>query len=183
MQREEGHREQRQEGLVDPAAVADRLHRRAVEPRQEEVRQHRDQHRTRPDALVRERAQDRVVGREVPRRRDRIGRRAADWPAEVRPSRGTDRRRSARRTPRAQNSVRKHADAEQILDGVVRMERDAVERLAVRIRFALISTPSGLFEPTSCSATRCSTTSSSSSSGIATTCSAKKRFSVASAMP
>ena len=44
----------------------------------------------------------------------------------------------------------------------------------------LISTPSGLFEPTSCSARMCATTRPSSTSGKAMTCSAKKRLSVAS---
>ena len=37
--------------------------------------------------------------------------------------------------------------------------------------FSLISMPSGLFDPTFRNATRCNTTSSSSASGIATTCS------------
>ena len=46
--------------------------------------------------------------------------------------------------------------------------------------FSLISMPSGLFEPTWRSATRCSATSSAMTNGSATTCSEKKRFSVAS---
>ena len=45
---------------------------------------------------------------------------------------------------------------------------------------ALISTPSGLFEPTSCNASRCATTKPSSTSGTAMTWKLKKRFSVAS---
>ena len=46
----------------------------------------------------------------------------------------------------------------------------------------LISTPSGLLEPTSCSAIRCAITRNTSTSGMAATCSAKKRFSVTSEM-
>jgi hypothetical protein len=45
---------------------------------------------------------------------------------------------------------------------------------------ALISTPSGLFEPTSCSARMCAATRPSSTSGTAITWKLKKRFSVAS---
>ncbi|MNL43908.1 hypothetical protein D3C87_1664470 [compost metagenome] len=45
---------------------------------------------------------------------------------------------------------------------------------------ALISTPSGLLEPTSCSAMMCATTRPSSTSGTAITWNEKKRFSVAS---
>ncbi|CKU58688.1 Uncharacterised protein [Mycobacterium tuberculosis] len=47
-------------------------------------------------------------------------------------------------------------------------------------RLALISMPSGLFEPTSCSAIRWATTRPSSTSGTAITWKLKKRFSVAS---
>ena len=47
---------------------------------------------------------------------------------------------------------------------------------------SLISMPSGLFEPTSCSAMMCTTTSSTSISGTAITWNAKKRFSVMSEM-
>ena len=47
-------------------------------------------------------------------------------------------------------------------------------------RFSLISMPSGLLEPVSCSAIRCAATSPSSAIGIAITCSAKNRFRVAS---
>ena len=46
----------------------------------------------------------------------------------------------------------------------------------------LISMPSGLFEPTSCSARMCAMTRNTSASGSAMTCSAKKRFSVMSEM-
>jgi hypothetical protein len=46
--------------------------------------------------------------------------------------------------------------------------------------FFLISTPSGLLEPTSCSAMMCAPTRPSSTSGMAMTWKAKKRFSVAS---
>jgi hypothetical protein len=46
--------------------------------------------------------------------------------------------------------------------------------------FFLISTPSGLLEPTSCSATRCTAISAISTSGSAITWKAKKRLSVAS---
>ena len=48
--------------------------------------------------------------------------------------------------------------------------------------FFLISMPSGLFEPTSCSAMMCAMTSNTSTSGTAITCNAKKRFSVMSEM-
>ncbi|CFN78546.1 Uncharacterised protein [Bordetella pertussis] len=44
----------------------------------------------------------------------------------------------------------------------------------------LISTPSGLFEPTSCSATRWAATRPISTSGMAMTWNEKKRFRVAS---
>ena len=44
----------------------------------------------------------------------------------------------------------------------------------------LISTPSGLFEPVSCSAIRCAATSPTSTSGSAITWNAKKRLSVMS---
>jgi hypothetical protein len=61
------------------------------------------------------------------------------------------------------------------------VERDAVERRpGLRIERLVDLDAVGLFEPTSCSAMMCAATSPSSTSGTATTCSAKKRFSVAS---
>lgn len=56
------------------------------------------------------------------------------------------------------------AGVERVLHREVRVERDAVQRLPV-VLFGpfLMSTPSGLFDPTTCSAKMCSTTSSSTS--------------------
>ena len=88
-QDEERDHERGQPRLVERAAIADRLHRAAVEPRQREEDHHRRAHRDHAvelrrrqerRELGRHRAQDRVVGREVPHRRDvlrrlqRIGR-------------------------------------------------------------------------------------------------------------
>ena len=82
---------------------------------------------------------------------------------------------------REQHQERAHA--EDVLDGVVRVKRNTIERLALGIHVSLISMPSGLFEPTWWRATMCSVTRSSKPSGTATTCKEKKRFSVASEIP
>src|ERR1700755_2677172 len=57
-QRAEAHREYAEEKLADPPAVAERLDRRAIEPRYEEERHDRQQHQQRTDLLVRNGAQD-----------------------------------------------------------------------------------------------------------------------------
>ncbi len=130
----------------------------------------------------RHRAQHRVVRREVPDRRDVLGRLQRVGGIEV----GVLEEVAAH-LRREEDDRREHDqeddDADDVLDRVVRMERNAVERLAVGGSLAfLISMPSGLFEPTSCRAMMCTATRQSSTSGTAITWNAKKRFSVTSEM-
>ncbi len=70
-----------------------------------------------------------------------------------------------------------------VVHRVVGVEGHAVQRMALAstgLPGPLISMPSGLLEPTSCSASKCATTRPSSTSGTAITWKLKKRFRVAS---
>ena len=128
--------EQREHGAREPAAVAHRLHRRAVQPRHEQERHHRQAHQQRAPALVGHGAQDRVVGGEVPHRGDVLRgrqrvrrlkvRRLEEQAAQGRHEEHHDRQQDE-----------EHPDAEDVLDRVVRMERDAVQGLAVRAHLLL----------------------------------------------
>ena len=86
-----------------------------------------------PRRLIRNRAQDRVVRREVPHRRDVLGRRHRIRRLEVR--RFHEQAAERRHEEHHDGEQRQEqADADDVLERVVRMERDAVDRLAVGAR-------------------------------------------------
>ena len=128
--------ERAEQDLRREAAVADRLVLRAVEPRQEQERRHRQRHEQRAELLVGNGAQDCVVRREVPDRRDVLGRRRRIGRLEVR--RFHEQAAERRHEEHDDGEQREEqADADDVLERVVRMERNAVDRLAVRAQVLL----------------------------------------------
>jgi hypothetical protein len=73
-----------------------------------------------------------------------------------------------------------HDHADDVLHRVVRVERDAVHRLAVGVLVLLDLDAVRVVRADLVQREMCATTRPSSTSGMAITCSAKKRFSVAS---
>lgn len=167
-QTQEGDDEQQYRFFEQAAAVADGFDRTAVQPRQHEQHDDGAAHGDDAGEFIRYRTQNRVKRGEIPDRGDmlrrfqRIGRNEVGvLQEETAQLRHVENHRG--------KEEHEHADADDILDGVVRVERNAVDRVAFPVQVFLDLDASGLLEPTSCSATMCRNTRISNTSGTAMT--------------
>ena len=127
---DKGDDEHQHVDFVEHAAIAHRLYRVAVYPRQEKQDQNRGHHRQHPVPRIGDGAQHRVKRREIPQRRDVLRRQQRV---------GLDKvvvlEKIAAHLGRVEHDQREqqqeHHGADDVLDRIVGMKRNAVARLAV----------------------------------------------------